>query len=288
MGKKHGILAVFFLFISFTMGPSGKVWADISAAERSALTAFYESTEGMNWENSGGWNGPPGTECSWFGVKCDVLRNRVISLCLPDNGLKGPLPEKMGDLSHLLYLNLESNALSAFIPAALSRLKKLVVLNLESNELHGKIPLEIGTMKNLEELYLGLNRLEGKIPRQLGNLRQLRILDLGANRLQGAPPPELGSLLHLEELYLEMNRLSGPLHGNIINSRKLRIIRYDSGMVFPSDSNHPPESSIVFSRPEHSSNGLSESSFGFSRPERSIINRSDPLSFSSSATGTRQ
>ena len=41
----------------------------VSAAERAALVALFESTGGQNWTHRVGWRGSPGTECRWHGVQ---------------------------------------------------------------------------------------------------------------------------------------------------------------------------------------------------------------------------
>ena len=48
--------------------------AQVPAGERLTLINFYDLTDGPNWHNNSGWNGPVGTECSWFGVTC--INNR--------------------------------------------------------------------------------------------------------------------------------------------------------------------------------------------------------------------
>ena len=56
-------------------------------AGRSALLDLYNSTSGPGWIDSTGWNGPPGTECTWFGVLC--FDDSVWQLALPSNNLSG-------------------------------------------------------------------------------------------------------------------------------------------------------------------------------------------------------
>jgi hypothetical protein len=53
----------------------------IPAAERNALIALYNSTDGDNWTNNNGWKDPPldlddfampGTEGNWYGITLDA------------------------------------------------------------------------------------------------------------------------------------------------------------------------------------------------------------------------
>ena len=39
--------------------------AQMPPAERDALIALYNSTDGANWWDNTGWLGAPGTECDW-------------------------------------------------------------------------------------------------------------------------------------------------------------------------------------------------------------------------------
>ena len=63
----------------------------ISATERDALIALYNSTDGENWKDNTGWLGEVGTECDWFGVYCGG-KNTVTQILLGGNLLKGSIP----------------------------------------------------------------------------------------------------------------------------------------------------------------------------------------------------
>jgi Leucine-rich repeat (LRR) protein len=173
--------------------------AQVSKPEREALLALYENTGGVNWRNNSGWGGPPGTECEWYGVTC--RDGHVVELNLSANGLAGPLPEKMGNLTHLSYLVLDTNRLSGNIPPELGRLTNLRLLSLSANQLTGGIPSELGNLIKLTDLYLSDNRLTGDIPPELGNLVNLELLSLTSNQLTGEIPPALSDLTGLTRLY---------------------------------------------------------------------------------------
>src|ERR1700736_1888254 len=68
------------------------VYANIPTAERNVLLALYTSTNGAAWATSTGWNGAAGTECTWYGVSCDVTSSHVVSIVLENNKLTGTLP----------------------------------------------------------------------------------------------------------------------------------------------------------------------------------------------------
>ena len=179
-----------------------------AAADRVALVALYNATDGSNWAwATEGWlTGAPIGE--WEGVGTNS-NGRVNSLWLAGNRLNGELSPDLGNLLALLMLYLPRNSLTGEIPSALENLSNLQILSLHQNRLSGQIPAELGNLPRLETLRLNDNRLSGQIPPELGSLANLEDLDLSGNRLSGEIPLELGNLANLEEMYLSGNRLTG-------------------------------------------------------------------------------
>jgi subtilisin family serine protease len=85
------------------------------ATERLVLLNLYAATAGASWKNNSNWNGPPGTECSWYGVFCDAS-GHVTEIALSNNNLRGPLPPLMA-LSSLQYFVVDGNQLAGPIPS---------------------------------------------------------------------------------------------------------------------------------------------------------------------------
>ena len=173
-------------------------------ADRAALVALYEATDGANWKRSDNWlTGAPLS--TWYGVATDDS-GRVTALSLRDNGLSGQIPD-LSALTNLKELWLDYNQLSGSIPdlSALTNLRKLY---LSDNQLSGSIP-DLSALTNLSTLYLQSNQLSGSIP-DLSALTNLRELRLGYNRLSGSIP-DLSALTNLRELYLSNNQLSGSI-----------------------------------------------------------------------------
>jgi PKD repeat protein len=130
----------------------------VSESERQALLALYDATSGPGWANNGGsegntWAGPPGTECCWHGVSCAEGPGDgvVVELILPQNELDGTLPNQIGDLESLGYLDLSGNRLDGPIPSQIGGLVDLGFLNLASNTLRGLVP----------ETFMGLQQADG-------------------------------------------------------------------------------------------------------------------------------
>jgi hypothetical protein len=150
------------------------------ASDRLALEAFFKSTGGADWTEKEGWM----TDAElgdWHGVEVDE-EGRVIKLDLQNNGLAGPLPSDMQQLSALQALELDDNALVGPIPAELGQLGGLTVLALNGNQLCSPIPAELGQLGALTALYLGHNQLFGLIPTELRQLAALQVLFLAGNQ----------------------------------------------------------------------------------------------------------
>lgn len=106
------------LFLSvFGLAGSGLAEAAVPQSERDALLALYAATGGSHWHNKTAWNDAAGTECTWYGVSCDSGQTTVIGLSLKANNLKGPLPAKLTQLTHLIGSDFRYNAVYSTDPA---------------------------------------------------------------------------------------------------------------------------------------------------------------------------
>ena len=162
-------------------------------ADREALVALYEATDGDNWTDNTNWlsDRPLG---EWHGVETDV-QGRVTGLRFRNNNLAGFLPSELGDLANLTQLTIYDfnygSLLPAPIPPELGNLANLRELALAGTGLTGTIPAELGKLENLTNLALWVNNFSGSIPPELGNLTKLTHLDLIDTDLVGIVPPEL-------------------------------------------------------------------------------------------------
>ena len=161
---------------------------------REALVSLYNATDGDNWRHNDNWlsNKPIG---EWFGVFTNE-RGRVIRLDIAENGLNGPIPPELGNLTRLTTLYLQHNRLS------------------------GPIPPELGNLTNLAILFLRGNQIRGELPPELGNLTSLRQLGLSGNRLSGSIPPELENLPNLTTLWLWDNLFSGCVPSGLLKAMR--------------------------------------------------------------------
>lgn len=187
----------------------------ISATERAALIALYNSTDGDNWTDNSGWKDgvldpvdgfqESGTEDTWYGVL--VEDDSVIEIDLVDNQLSGTLPFELGNLSNLDWLQLYGNQLTGSIPSEIGSLNNLTLLDLGINQLSGSIPKELSNLNNLQDLLLDDNQLNGTIPSELGVLNNLLTFWIDGNQLRGKIPLELRNLTNLNSLNICNNHL---------------------------------------------------------------------------------
>lgn len=162
----------------------------VSPAERAALVALYNATNGSGWLTNTNWLGAPGTECTWHGVQCDALQYTVVELQLAGNHLSGQLPPEIAGLAGLRFLSLHTNAIGGDLPTTLGLMQSLEVIGLDHNRLGGSIPASLGGLSGLKTLRLEANRLGGPIPLSLMGLGSLLPgeLDLRYNGLTASDP----------------------------------------------------------------------------------------------------
>ena len=209
-----------------TGSTQGTAQITVSNPDRAALVAFYEQTDGPNWEWDTNWltDAPLDT---WAGIDTNEF-DRVTRLRFRSGQINGALPSEIGELSELRHLEIASRNLIGEIPAALGSLANLEYLLLGSR-LTGIIPPELGNLANLESLVLS-GSLTGEIPAELGKLDRLESLDLG-DSLTGSIPPELGNLASLEYLELGRNRLTGSIPAALGNLQALKELRLGSNLL---------------------------------------------------------
>ena len=188
------------------------------AAERAALVALYQATDGPNWTRNHNWltDQPLST---WDGVTTNGS-GHVTGLNLPSNRMRGAIPD-LSALTNLTNLTLGINHLSGPIPD-FSAFTNLTNMDLRLNQLSGPIP-DLSAFTNLERLDLGSNRLSGQVP-SLSALINLSEVDLCCNQLSGSIP-DLNALTNLRQLHLYGNQLSGriPDLGTLVNLEVLYL-----------------------------------------------------------------
>ena len=192
-------------------------------AQRAALVALYNATDGPNWTRNTNWN-TTAAVADWYGVTTDT-NGDVVRLYLFRNALSGTIPTQIGNLTALGTLNLSDNELPGPFPTLIRKLTKLSQLDLWDTGLTGSIPTWIDDLTQLQDLNLSYNsNLSGSIPADIGNLSRLSSFYVYSSDLSGAIPSEIGNLTRLRFLGLSGNRLSGPVPSEIGNLTRLRVL----------------------------------------------------------------
>lgn len=195
----------------------------VSQPDYAALVAFYNATDGANWNTRTNWLSSAALD-TWYGVTTDG-DGRVMEIVLEGNDLNGILPAELGDLDKLKRLTLTDNRLSGEIPVELYNLTELTTLELGLNELSGTIPAEIGNLTNLLFLTLHDNEISGTLPAEIGALDKLVSLYVGSNQLTGPIPSEISGLVSLLGFDFVGNDLSGTFPMELTTLSSLTFLR---------------------------------------------------------------
>nr|XP_027082514.1 putative receptor-like protein kinase At3g47110 [Coffea arabica] len=214
--------------------------------DRLALLEFKSQISDDPYAVLNSWN-QTRHHCRWPGITCDSRHQRVTaitltgwglsgtisphignlsfmkSIHLEENQFHGEIPQEVGHLFRLRFLNLSYNLLSGEIPVSLCNCSNMLSLTLTSNKLEGKVPIELSKLKKLENLYLSKNNLTGEIPSSLGNLSSLTTLFLAYNNLERNLPKEIGFLKNLHSLGVGVNQLSGRIPASVYNIASLHV-----------------------------------------------------------------
>ena len=208
-------------------------------------------------QESGWWfHDTASHHCHWYGVICneagsvtailltnyhkglgDLTRFNFSSfpnlhrLYLSYCGLNGSIPEQIGTLTKLTYLNLSENDLVGELPLSLVHLTRLKELYIFNTKVTGSIPPGIGNLKNLVHLDLSGNRLVGAIPSSLGQLANLEYLKLHGNFFNSSIPPEMGNLKKLIELNLHANSIVGAIPSSLIHLTSLKRLDLSENQI---------------------------------------------------------
>ncbi|CAI9784387.1 unnamed protein product [Fraxinus pennsylvanica] len=149
-------------------------------------------------------------------------------------GIKGPIPNEIGNLSNLIQLEMGGNELNGRIPDALGKLKKLQKLKINSCNLTRSIPVTLCELGRLFELNLENNQLSRPLPGCLGNISSLRKIYLGHNELTSVELSVLWTNKDLQIVDLSYNNLNGSLGSEIGSVKGIQLLNL-SGNQFSSD-----------------------------------------------------
>ncbi|THG11737.1 hypothetical protein TEA_017519 [Camellia sinensis var. sinensis] len=118
--------------------------------------------------------------CKFTTITCNEVGS-VIEIDLTGVILDDLNWSSLPNLQHLVF---RYSNLTGVIPDEIGTLSSLTYLDLSYNNLIGSfLPITLGSLMNLVEMNMGLNNLQGLIPPDIGNLTHLILLDLSHNLL---------------------------------------------------------------------------------------------------------
>ena len=168
-------------------------------------------------------------------VDAKNLKSPMTFLSIYGNGITSSIPNSIGFLTNLEYLDLSENLFTGDISDTFDNMRNLKSLYLSMNPgfSEGSIP-DLRDCRNLEALsmtntnrvgylheWLGSafpnlilmdfhnNQLTGPIPATFGELSSIKLLFLNHNSLNGAVPAELAQLSNLVSFFAHENELTG-------------------------------------------------------------------------------
>ncbi len=155
------------------------------------------------------------------GSLLDLYNRKRLSLIgnAPYQGIEN-LPESIGSLTNLQYLNVNGNLLQE-LPESIGNLSNLQELRSSRNNLK-TLPNSIGNLTNLTSLDLDRNDLKF-LPDSIGNLTNLQTLSLVHNLLEELPE-SIGHLPNLTLIRIRGNELS-DIPESIKNNTKIRVLK---------------------------------------------------------------
>ena len=163
---------------------------------------------------------------NWIDSGCPQDTADTVRKLYLDSNNFSTLPECVGQLVNLKWLNLNSNNIST-LPEWFGQLVNLETLGLSHNNF-STLPECVGQLVNLEYLGLGSNNFS-TLPECVGQLVNLEDLDIGDNNFSTLPEC-VGQLANLKTLYLSDNNFStlSPVLGNL---QRLRNFYYDNNPI---------------------------------------------------------
>ncbi|PQQ02407.1 putative leucine-rich repeat receptor-like serine/threonine-protein kinase [Prunus yedoensis var. nudiflora] len=199
-----------------------------SERDRQALLALKQGLVGDDGNCLLSWGREAQNKdcCQWDGVYCNNQTGHVVKLDLGEQSLRGKISPELVQFQHLEYLDLSFNNFSGSkIPDFIGSLSNLIYLNLSQANFGGQIPNQLGNLTHLQYLDLSfyednfippVNSIHAKNLNWLPNLSGLKHLDLSYTTLSDVGWLEAVNMLpKLTNLILQGCNLPPPIISSV-------------------------------------------------------------------------
>jgi Leucine-rich repeat (LRR) protein len=207
---------------------TGQYWGATSCFDkddRSVLTELFVALSGEGWERADNWL-DTSDYCSWYGVTCwdtsDSKRGRVRKLELPNNGLKGDMPDTIFSMHHLTTIDVSRNDV-VFSFRNIGNSEHMFHINIAATLTNDFDGIEMANTF-FHELYADQLSIGGTFPHELTHVDTLNVLSLQECDLNGEIPSKISRMNSLQELYLTGNNLRGTIPDIFNEMNELQIL----------------------------------------------------------------
>ncbi|KAK4728047.1 hypothetical protein R3W88_021035 [Solanum pinnatisectum] len=152
----------------------------------------------------------------------------ILELDLFYTGISGKVPDSIGNLHSLWYLNLQNCHLSGSIPESIGNLTAIRELILSENDFTGNVPSTISKLNKLVSLDLSSNYLRGSILEYIDNLTAITQFTIPDNSFTGNVPSTIRKLNKLNYLSLSSNYFEGSIPDIFANFSELVALVFDT------------------------------------------------------------
>ncbi|KAH0648319.1 receptor-like protein 12 [Solanum tuberosum] len=152
----------------------------------------------------------------------------VLELDFFSTGISGKVPDSIGNLHSLWYLNLQNCHLSGSIPESIGNLTAIRELILSENDFTGNVPSTVSKLNKLVRLDLSSNYFRGSILEYIDNLTAITQLTIPDNSFTGNVPSTIGKLNKLNYLSLSSNYFEGSIPDIFANFSELSALVFDT------------------------------------------------------------
>lgn len=205
---------------------------------KAILMQIYDAMDGPNWKKQDNWGTDAGLN-TWAGVGFDN-ENGIYSLRFDDFGLKGEIPDAIGELTGLRdFFFKDEPGVTGTLPDSFRKLINLTSVNIHNTSMTS-LPDLFDGMKELDYVFVYYNKqMTGPLPESLGNSEKLQSILIQDNAFTGTIPASWARLLDVQGTNLLWNHLSGEIPETILQAkgeqlawRLARILQQEEGYGF--------------------------------------------------------